>query len=261
MTPLHTFRLFGLGSVLFAMLVGCTTTPTVPPPQAPFFRADAQELKAFQALGKKQESIAAKCASGGGCDQAHFIRGLIALFESRELAINYFQKVVTHSQKSRYGPASQQWLQLLQSPTVGASPSWFSLQANAAEIAQEKGNYARTLEQLVRDLLSREGEFQTLVTAKDAEASTIESLQRELAERQKKIDELTAKKDPARISPDSASVHALQTQIEQRDRKIEELSHQLEALKRIDQEMREKARPLRPATVPPPTLGDGETKP
>ncbi len=260
MTP-HTYRLYALGTVLFTMLVGCTTTPTVPPPQTPFFRADAQELKVFQALGKKQDAITAKCASGGGCDQAHFIRGLIALFESREQAINYFQKVITLPQKSRYAPSSQQWLRLLQTPSVGTSPSWFSLQANAAEIAQEKGNYARTLEQVVRDLLSREGEFQTLSTAKDTEASTVEGLQKELAERQKKIEELTTKKDPARTVPDPATVHALQTQLEQRDRKIEELSHQLEALKRIDQEMREKTRPLRPATVPPPTLGDGETKP
>jgi hypothetical protein len=44
-------------------------------------------------------------------------------------------------------------------------------------------------------------------------------------------------------------------QLMDRDRKIEELTNQLEALKRIDQETRDKVRPIRPSmtVVPPPT--------
>jgi predicted RNase H-like nuclease (RuvC/YqgF family) len=45
----------------------------------------------------------------------------------------------------------------------------------------------------------------------------------------------------------------LQKQLAERDRKIEELSTQLEALKRIDQEMREKVRPIRPPSTVVPT--------
>ncbi len=128
--------------------------------------------------------------------------------------------------------------------------SWFAKQTHASEIAQENLNLSRTLEQLVRDLLSREGDVQHLVSAKEAEATAVEALQRELAERQKRIDELSAKKEPVRPVADPAAVTALQSQLEQRDRKIAELTHQLEALKRIDQEMREKARPIRPPAPP-----------
>jgi predicted RNase H-like nuclease (RuvC/YqgF family) len=56
-------------------------------------------------------------------------------------------------------------------------------------------------------------------------------------------------------------VQALQGQLEQRDKKIEELTNQLEALKRIDQEMREKARPVRPPAPPAPLPLEGEPKP
>ena len=53
------------------------------------------------------------------------------------------------------------------------------------------------------------------------------------------------------------NVQALQKQLSERDKKIDELSSQLEALKRIDQEMREKVRPIRPpSTVVPPTTSE-----
>lgn len=255
-TPRKMWR--GL-SLLLVLCVGCMGRPTPTPMQgqSPYFRPDSQDAKAFQALGKRQDAILAKCGVAPDCDQALFLRGLIALFESRELARAQFQKVVALPQKSKYAPASQQWLNLLQNPTTGPNSSWWAVHTNAPEIAQENGNLSRTLEQLVRDLLSRESDVQHLVSAKDAEATTVEALHRELADRQKKIDELSAKKDPARSAPDAAAVAVLQTQLEQRDKKIAELTHQLEALKRIDQEMREKARPIRPPAPP----AEGEAKP
>jgi predicted RNase H-like nuclease (RuvC/YqgF family) len=57
-------------------------------------------------------------------------------------------------------------------------------------------------------------------------------------------------------------VLSLQKQLTDRDRKIEELTSQLEALKRIDQEMRDKVRPIRPPTtvVPPPASPEPMTQ-
>jgi prefoldin subunit 5 len=54
---------------------------------------------------------------------------------------------------------------------------------------------------------------------------------------------------------ETGTLQSLQRQLHDRDRKIEELTSQLEALKRIDQEMREKIRPIRPPSniVPPST--------
>jgi chromosome segregation ATPase len=77
-------------------------------------------------------------------------------------------------------------------------------------------------------------------------------LQRELAERDRRIEALLSKKDSTKGSADPV---VMQKQLAERDKKIEELSSQLEALKRIDQEMREKVRPIRPplTTVPLPS--------
>ncbi|MDH4237423.1 MAG: hypothetical protein OEV17_09285, partial [Nitrospira sp.] len=89
-----------------------------------------------------------------------------------------------------------------------------------------------------RDLLNWERNFLTM-----------EYLQRELADRDRKIESL---KKEGKMASDPASVQSLQRQLHDRDKKIEELSTQLEALKRIDQEMREKVRPIRPpSTVVP----------
>ena len=64
------------------------------------------------------------------------------------------------------------------------------------------------------------------------------------------------KEDSLKAQADPATVQSLQKQLSERDKKIDELSSQLEALKRIDQEMREKVRPIRPPSnvLPPPTL-------
>lgn len=45
---------------------------------------------------------------------------------------------------------------------------------------------------------------------------------------------------------ESSSALVLQREVKARDKKVEELTQQLEALKRIDQEMKEKSRPTRP---------------
>ncbi len=46
---------------------------------------------------------------------------------------------------------------------------------------------------------------------------------------------------------ETSSVLALQRELQTRDKKVEELTQQLEALKRIDQEMKEKVRPTKPS--------------
>lgn len=54
---------------------------------------------------------------------------------------------------------------------------------------------------------------------------------------------------------ESSSALVLHREVRTRDRKVEELTKQLEALKRIDQEMKEKSRPIRPPTKTPPPAG------
>ena len=49
------------------------------------------------------------------------------------------------------------------------------------------------------------------------------------------------------LEMETSSVLALQRELQARDKKVEELTQQLEALKRIDQEMKEKERPTKPS--------------
>jgi bacterioferritin (cytochrome b1) len=111
----------------------------------------------------------------------------------------------------------------------------------------------QTSDRLVRDLLDREMMIQQLRTSKDSDAQALDQLQRELAAERDRKEGVAGKKEAQKGNADGTSVQTLQKQLSERDKKIDELSSQLEALKRIDQEMREKVRPIRPpSTVVPP---------
>jgi hypothetical protein len=118
--------------------------------------------------------------------------------------------------------------------TVAAAPKgrlassslfWISLLRDPASDIDRTGPLAQATERLVRDLLDREVIIQQL--NKDLEASGVRALQRELKAREKKMEELTS---------------------------------QLEALKKIDREIREMTLP----TKPPDKVGpspEKETRP
>lgn len=205
-------------------------------------------------LAKKQESLASKCGESNSCDHVYFTRGLLGLYESREVAEKYFEKVLTVAPKSQLAASSKAWLELLKQPTVPGHKSWSEAVFRAPALAEANTSLALTADRLVRDLLDREVLIQQLRASKGDDSETVETLQRELADRDHKIEALLSKKDSAKTSADPASIQNMQKQLAERDRKIEELSTQLEALKRIDQEMREKVRPIRPplTTVPVP---------
>jgi predicted RNase H-like nuclease (RuvC/YqgF family) len=130
----------------------------------------------------------------------------------------------------------------------------------APAISESQAVLAQVSDRLVRDLLDRELTIQQLRAMKEADSQSLENLQRELAERERK-DSVSGKKDSARGSADTGLALSLQKQVTDRDKKIEELTSQLEALKRIDQEMRDKVRPIRPPSTvaPPPTAPEPVT--
>lgn len=244
------------------LAAACSTIHTPQPGSAPVFRLDGLDQRGFQSLIRRQDALIAKCQATNTCDQAYFNRGLTALFEHRDSAITHFQKVVSLAPKGKLSQASQAWVQLLRAGSNAKDgDSWMAAHWNAQAIARERELLTLTVESLARELLVRQGELQQIASSKESDLSTVETLQRELSERQKKIEELAGKKEPPRPGSDPAMVQALQAQLEQRDKKIEELTNQLEALKRIDQEMREKARPVRPPAPPAPLPLEGEPKP
>jgi tetratricopeptide (TPR) repeat protein len=237
---------------IVSLLNGCAAWTTPTPLDQPYFRVDSAEGKTFQALARKQEALAAKCQETNSCDHVYFTRALLGLFESREVAEQYFRKVLVIAPKSHLAYSSQAWIQLLQKHPAPESKSWPEAIFTAPSLADSNASLGRTVDRLVRDLLYREVVIQQLRSSKDGDFQTVETLQRELADRERKIEALTLRRDGGKPVPEPAAMHTLQKQLSDRDKKIEELSTQLEALKRIDQEMREKVRPIRPPSVPAP---------
>ena len=243
-------------------LTGCATWPAPPPMSQPYFIVDAGEAKSLHALAKKQEALASKCAEHNSCDHVYFMRALLGLYESRESALKYFEKVIAAAPKSHLASSSKVWVQLLQHRAAPVEQSWMQSVMAAPAISESQAILAQASDRLVRDLLDRELVIQQLRAMKDADAQSLESLQRDLAERERKTDAVNGRRDSTRGSIDTGIVLSLQRQLTDRDKKIEELTSQLEALKRIDQEMRDKVRPIRPpSTVAPPLTAPEPTTP
>jgi hypothetical protein len=215
---------------------------------------DAGEAKSLQALAKKQEALVQKCAEHNSCDHVYFARALLGLYESRDSATKYFEKVIAVAPKSQLAVSSKLWIDLLEHHAAPVEQSWFQSVVAAPAISESQVILAQVSDRLVRDLLDRELIIQQFRAIKEADSQALESLQRELAERERKVDSGSSSSGKKSLT-DSSTVVSLQRQLSDRDRKIEELMSQLEALKRIDQEMRDKVRPIHPpsSVVPPPT--------
>ncbi len=225
---------------------------SAPPTSQPYFRVEPSDARVFNLLGKKQDAVTAKCQEHNSCDHAYFTRALIGLYESRDIAMKNFEKVIALAPKSQLATSSRLWLQQIQQESPPPMRSWFVSVISAPAVSDNQVTMGQTSDRLVRDLLDREMTIQQLRSSKDADAQVLDQLQRELAAERDRKEISTSKKDSPKA--DGTNVQALQKQLSERDKKIDELSSQLEALKRIDQEMREKVRPIRPpSTVVPPT--------
>jgi hypothetical protein len=245
--------LMAIGSgVLSLFLTGCVAWTTSPPVSLPYFVTDKKEVTSFQSLVKKHEGLVSRCVQSYSCEQVYFTLGLLGLYESREVAAKYFEKVLAVAPMGPIAGTSKAWLQVLQEPVLPGQKGWPQSILTAPAIAEAHASLAMAADRLVRNLLDDQVLMQQFHASKDGESEAMEALQRELAERDRKIETLLSKKDLAKVSADPV---VMQKQLAERDKKIEELSSQLEALKRIDQEMREKVRPIRPplTTVPIPS--------
>ncbi|TKB73691.1 MAG: hypothetical protein E8D46_07295 [Nitrospira sp.] len=239
-------------------LTGCAAWSPAPQFSQPYFTVDVGEAKALQALARKQEVLAQKCAEHISCDHVYFMRALLGLYESRDSASKYFEKVIAIAPKSQLAASSKLWIELLEHHAAPIEQSWLQTVLSAPAISESQAVLALVSDRLVRDLLDRELTLQQFRAMKEADSQALEALQRELAERERKVDSSGGKKG----STDPSTVLFLQKQLTDRERKIEELTSQLEALKRIDQEMRDKVRPIRPPSTvaPPPAVPEPMTQ-
>jgi hypothetical protein len=234
-------------------LAGCAAWSSAPQFSQPYFVVETGEAKSLHALAKKQEALFQKCAERNSCDHVYFTRALLGLYESRDSASKYFEKVIAVAPKSQLAASSKLWIELLEHHAAPVEHSWFQSVIAAPAFSESQAALAQVSDRLVRDLLDRELTIQQLRAIKEADAQSLDNLQRELAEYERKMDTGNVKKDSTRGSTDTGTVLSLQKLLTDREKKIEELTSQLEALKRIDQEMRDKVRPIHPpSTVAPP---------
>lgn len=231
--------------VVFGYTVACTAIPS-PPAQSPYFSVDFNENKALQGVIRKETQLAAKCASKPTCDHVFFTRALAALYESRESAIHYFEKVISLSPKSQLADSSRLWLQLLHTGEPPTDQSWVRSIVTGPATARTQTLLSQAIERTVHDLLDRELTIQQLRAIQDSESQSVEALQRELQDQERKAELFNSRREGSRTPVEPATLQNLQRQISDRDKKVEELTSQLEALKRIDQEMRGKTRPIKP---------------
>lgn len=245
--------------IVLALQWGCSTLPA--PANGPYFTPDATDGKMLHGLVKKQEALIAKCGAKSSCDHLFFSRALAALYENQETALRYFEKVIAIAPKSQLATSSKVWIQVLQNGNMPPHRSWVQAVAEAPAISRANIVLNQATERAVRDLLDREMIIQQLRSMQEAESHSVESLHRELQEQEKKVEALSSKRDAAKVTGDTGTLQSLQRQLSDRDRKIEELTSQLEALKRIDQEMREKIRPIRPPSNIAPPVAPDFTKP
>jgi len=268
MKGVHRSFTQGILSSLF-FLAGCAGWASAPQFPQPYFMVETGQTQSLLPLAKKQEALAMKCAEQNSCDYVYFMRALLGLYESRDIALKYFEKVIAVAPQSQLAYSSKLWIDLLEHHAAPVQQSWFQSVMAAPAISESQAILAQASDQLVRDLLlglvrdmfDKKMTIEQLRILKEADSQSLENLQRDLAERERKMDGGSSKKETAKVSPDSGVVLSLHKQLMDRDRKIEELTNQLEALKRIDQETRDKVRPIRPLSpvVPPSTAPEPAT--
>jgi hypothetical protein len=210
----------GICLLLAGTLSGCGTLDLSPPPSSPFFVPDSADKTRLDTLTRDLDTLAVRCTERNTCEQVHYARALVALFESREAARTSFRRVISAAPTSELAASSTRWLQLLQARGI----RWFD--------DEEQQAITEITAQLLREWLDRKG--LELITG---------TVQPEI-HLSEKTGSLASKREMN--AGESGMVQTLQRRVSDRDRRIAELTSQLEALKRIDQDISHKFKPVRP---------------
>jgi DNA repair exonuclease SbcCD ATPase subunit len=163
--------------------VGRPQTLRPPVSAPPVLTADTRWATGYRELAREQDERIKTCAARQACDRAHFVRGLMALYESRQAAEAHFHQAIQADPASDVAKVSQGWLALLQDRSVDLEPD---------------GRLAPVLERLVRALLDQERTINRLTANREQERASVEvlqgdlrALQTEVQNRDKKVQELT----------------------------------------------------------------------
>ena len=178
------------------MLWGCAMVNGTPTPgSAPLFQADATDTVILQAVQREQGTLLSTCRQHQSCDQVHFTRAMLALFENGEAAAASFQQAIAVAPNGPFADSSALWIRFLANRTV-----------YPASADEPTGALLKLMKGLVRAWLEPQRAASAPVTLRAEETA----------------------RSPGRV------VHTLQRGIRDRDKRIAELTDQLNALKRID---------------------------
>ena len=199
------------------------------------FQAESEDVPFFKTIGEDQERQLELCKEEHDCRNAHFLRGVTALYENRELAALHFRKIVTSSPNSVLAGESRFWLWFLDVLNT----------SNRAGLSPEA-----IIKRLVREVVRKDLSIHEL--SGKLENSSIDSLKSQLAEKNeviKKVNQALEKlsKQVELAKKEQANHQDVQQALQVSEKKVKELTDQLEALRRIDQEIKEKVPPTRPS--------------
>ena len=202
---------------------------------ASVFDVEPEDAPFFKAIAEDQEKQLGLCKDDSACRAAHFLRALAALYENRELAALHFRKVVASRPNSLLAGESRFWL-------------WFLDVLNAPNNAGLSS--AEMIKKLAREVVGKELSIHEL--NQELENSSVDGLRKQLAARDgviKKSNQALANiaKQLELAKKEQAIDKEIRQALKASEKKVEELTNQLEALRRIDQEIRDKVPPTRPS--------------
>ncbi len=195
---------------------------------------EPEDISFFKAIGENQEKQLGICKNEGECRHAHFLRALAALYENRELAALHFRKVVVSRPNGLLAGESRFWLwflDVLNTPNNAGLTSHELIKRLAREIVDKE----LSIYELSGKLESTSVVLKNQLAVQD---EAVKKLNRTIASLTKELEQ--AKKEQA-IRQDA------QKALKVSEKKVEELTSQLDALRRIDQEIRDKVPPTRPS--------------
>ncbi len=195
---------------------------------------EPEDISFFKAIGDNQEKQLGLCKNDGECRHAHFLRALAALYENRELAALHLRKVVVSRPNGLLAGESRFWLwflDVLNTPNNAGLTSHELIKRLAREVVGKE----LSIYELSGKLENTSAVLKKEMAVQD---EVVKKLNRTIANLTKQLEQ--AKKDQA-IRQDT------QKALTASEKKVEELTSQLDALRRIDQEIREKVPPTRPS--------------
>jgi hypothetical protein len=115
--------------------------PSAASSSGPFFHLDTTDAKAYRTLAREQDLHLTTCSQDRACEQVHFSRALLALFDNQRTAVKHFQDVIAAAPKSRLAGLSADWLKLLQ---------------NGSSEKDRDGLFTKATQHVILELLNRE---------------------------------------------------------------------------------------------------------